>query len=228
MSSVVVAIVSPGTEATVTGAATALAEVLGASVRREFVDPDAAVEVSIARFVALLDEPDAVAAAVSFASSSRELMWGVLAGSRKPVVVMPDNRAKPPAAVARALVPLEATTTSAAALEETLNALAGAGVDIVVLHVLDPMRAPAYWDHPGHAAEAWVTEFLARFCRHRPDVRMTVRTGAAEESIPDVARAERVDLVVLVWSQRLDPGRARIVRRTLGSVGVPVLLVPAT
>jgi hypothetical protein len=57
---------------------------------------------------------------------------------------------------------------------------------------------------------------------------MTLRSGVAEESIADVARDERVDLVALAWSRQLDPGRAKIVRSTLRHAGVPVLLVPVT
>lgn len=225
--SVVVAIHSGVTVRAVTDAATALADLLGATVRHEEFADSGDLAAATARAVALLDEPEVAAAALSFAPHNRELVWAVLARARKPVVVVPAGRSRAPAVVARALVPLEATAVSAAAIEGTLDLLAEAGVDIVVLHVLDPALAPPFWDHPGHAAAAWTTEFLARFCRRRPDVRMTVRSGDAETGIADVARDERVDLVALAWSQHLDPGRARIVRSALRSVGVPVLLVPA-
>lgn len=224
----VVAFVAPDTGPGVLGVATAMADLLGAAVRSVAFTVDGDVTAETARAVGELDDPDAVIGAMTYAPRDRELLWALLRRARKPVVVVPDLEAHGPASIARALVPLDATTESASAVAATMDILARAGVDIVVLHVLDPRRAPAFWDHPGHADAAWKDEFLARYCHHRPDVRMTLRSGVAEESIADVARDERVDLVALAWSQRLDPGRARIVRSTLRTAAVPVLLVPVT
>lgn len=223
----VVAFVAPGTEAAVVAVAGAIADLLGAEVRPIGLTADGDVTAATTRAVAELDDPDVVAAAMTYAPRERELLWALLRRARKPVVVVPEIQT-PRRAIARALVPLEATTESASAIAETMDILARAGVDIVVLHVLDPRQAPAFWDHPGHADEVWKGEFLARYCRHRPGIRMTLRSGVAEESIADVARDERVDLVALAWSRRLDPGRAKVVRSTLRNAGVPVLLVPVT
>jgi len=41
-----------------------------------------------------------------------------------------------------------------------------------------------------------------------------------------VAAAEQADMIALAWSQRLDPGRAAAVRRTILEAKVPVMLVP--
>ena len=48
----------------------------------------------------------------------------------------------------------------------------------------------------------------------------------AGERVPDVAEAEGADVIALGWSQRLDPGRARTVRRAVLDAVVPVMLVP--
>jgi hypothetical protein len=39
-----------------------------------------------------------------------------------------------------------------------------------------------------------------------------------------VAAAEQADLIALAWSQRLEPGRAAAVRRTILDAEVPVML----
>ena len=41
-----------------------------------------------------------------------------------------------------------------------------------------------------------------------------------------MAAAEQADMIALAWSQRLDPGRAAAVRRTILEAKVPVMLVP--
>jgi nucleotide-binding universal stress UspA family protein len=60
----------------------------------------------------------------------------------------------------------------------------------------------------------------------RPGARLELRSGVAGEQVVDVAMAEQVDLIALGWSQRLDAGRARTVRRTVTEASVPVMLVP--
>jgi hypothetical protein len=50
-----------------------------------------------------------------------------------------------------------------------------------------------------------------------------MRTGRAERVLEEVAEEFDVDLVVLAWSGDLAPGRARVVRASLGRF--PTLLV---
>ena len=57
-------------------------------------------------------------------------------------------------------------------------------------------------------------------------VRLELRTGVAGERVLDVAEAEGADMIALGWSQQLDPGRARTVRRAVLDAVVPVMLVP--
>jgi hypothetical protein len=82
-----------------------------------------------------------------------------------------------------------------------------------------------FWDQPAHAGHTWAQEFLARYCA-QPGARMELRSGAAAEHVLKVARAEKADMITLAWSQRLDPGRAPIVRRAIVEAAVPVMLVP--
>jgi nucleotide-binding universal stress UspA family protein len=56
--------------------------------------------------------------------------------------------------------------------------------------------------------------------------RLELRHGAAAEHVVQVADAEQADMIALAWSQRLDPGRAAAVRRTILEAEVPVMLIP--
>ena len=206
--------------------AQSLAGVLGAAVRR--LAPVAGrtpAEPEPDRVLAELAEPG-TAIAVLPTTTLAGLAWPVLRLARKPVVVVP---ATPVTArhwqLGRALIPLDGTAESAAAVAETVELLSRAGVDLLVLHVFDAGTVPRFWDHPGHADEVWQNEFLARYC-DRPGVRMQWRSGTPGEHVLDVASAEHVDLIALGWSQRLDAGHARTVRRTVEQSPVPVLLLP--
>jgi hypothetical protein len=123
------------------------------------------------------------------------------------------------------LVPLDGTPEAAAAVAQTVGLFAGAGVDVVVLHVFDASTVPRFWDQAAHARRAWEEEFMTRFCA-QPGARLELRSGAAGQQVVDVAATEGVDLITLGWSQRLDPGRAQTVRRTVLEAAVPVMLVP--
>ncbi len=144
----------------------------------------------------------------------------------KPVAVVPPDAIVPlPEEFDRILVPLNGTTTSAKAVEVVCDAYARSGVEILVLHVFDKDTTPGFWDQPHHAAEAFGAEFLARFARH-PGAKVTLRSGIPEQSVLAAALEEWVDVIALGWSQRLDPGRAGVVRQVLSEAPMPVLLVP--
>jgi hypothetical protein len=57
-------------------------------------------------------------------------------------------------------------------------------------------------------------------------VRFETRCGRCEELIPATAHELGCDLIVLGWSQNLDPGRAPVVRATLTRADTPVMLAP--
>ncbi len=221
----VVAVSTWGGERSVAGAAAAVAELLGATVRTVAVDASDA-DAAGSEVLAELAEPDTVAGVLPATEDSAS-GWSsrVLTDSPRPVVVVPAGPGAPIRAINRVLVPLDGSREASSAVAETLALLARHDVDVVVLHLFTGPTVPRFWDHQGHADEAWKTEFLARHCPH-PGIRLELRAGEPGESILDAARCERVDLIALGWSQRLDSGRALTVRHTLAAGEVPVLLLP--
>jgi hypothetical protein len=209
-------------------AGAAVSSLLRADLRR--VDPEPRLESGEAARV-VLDELAAaeVLVAVMPDGTAMEGTTGyVISRCRKPVVVIPRTLAsRPPLVIARVLLPLDGSWEAAAAIAPTAELLSDAGVDLVVLHVLVEDTVPRFWDQAAHARRSWESEFLARYCP-QPGVRLRLRTGAPGEQVVTVAEQEQVDLVVLGWSQRLDPDRAATVRRTISEIGVPVMLMPVS
>ena len=147
----------------------------------------------------------------------------VITTLRKPLVVVPPE-VRLPLRLQRALVPLDGTKTTAAALDETLELVCGSIVEVVVLHVFDETCLPRFADQPQYELDAWAGEFLARYSR--PGLRLEVRAGAPGQHVLEVAEAVDADLIVLGWAQDLSPGRAEVVREVLSRSRTPVLLVP--
>jgi nucleotide-binding universal stress UspA family protein len=144
----------------------------------------------------------------------------------KPVVVVPPH-AQPPERLARILVPLDGTTASSRALDDTIKLAHGRGLEILVLHVHSPVTVPAFSDHEPHASRAWEHEFLTRHVAIPHDrVSLLRHRGVAADDVVEVARETDADLIVLAWSQNLSPGRARVVSETLAHSEIAVLLLP--
>jgi nucleotide-binding universal stress UspA family protein len=144
----------------------------------------------------------------------------------KPVAVVPPD-AHPPEHLNRILVPLEGTSESSQALDDTVKLAHQRGPEVLVLHVHSPATVPAFADHDPHAALAWEREFLTRYIS-TPHDRVTLlrRLGVPADDVVAVARETGADLIVLTWSQDLAPGRARVVSETLAHSDIPVLLLP--
>lgn len=221
MSEVVAVIVAGAAEQPVLDVATAVASVAGAIVRRVDVTADASAD----RILTALADAPTVVGVLSTEWLARDPGWHLMQRAQKPLVLVPADGPGRHRMISRALVPLDGTPESAAAVAQTLALLSRAGVDLVILHVFDASTVPKYWNHSAHAHQAWQTEFLARFCEP-PGVRLELRSGQAGEHVLDVAAAERVDLIALGWSQHLGAGRARTVRSTVQQATVPVMLVP--
>ena len=144
----------------------------------------------------------------------------------KPVAVVPPD-AHPPEQLNRILVPLEGTSESSQALDDTVKLAHQRGPEVLVLHVHSPGTVPAFADHDPHAALAWEREFLARYVSNPHDrVTLLRRLGVPADDVVAVARETGADLIVLTWSQDLAPGRARVVSETLAHTDIPVLLLP--
>lgn len=221
----VLAGVDPHGDRRVAEVARALAEMLHGDVRRVYLTHAEHREHDVQRLLAELAAPEVTLAALPDTDRT-ELVWPLVQQTGKPVVIVPAGaRQGGEAVLSRVLLPLDGSAESAHAVAETIELLARAGVTLIVLHVFDETTVPRYWDHPEHAERIWREEFLARYC-DLPGVQLQWRSGVPAEQVVDVALHEKVDLIALGWSQHLDPGRARIVRRTVQRAHVPVLLVP--
>ncbi|WP_330178591.1 universal stress protein [Nocardia sp. NBC_01503] len=200
--------------------AATLAKVVGAHVSG--VPSDVPDE----EFVRALDDPEVVMGVVAH----NDGVWKIVRRSAVPIVLVPPTMVAAQYGIERVLVPLDGTEEASYAVAESVRLFCAAGIEIMVLHVFDSTTVPAHWDQAAHARAAWETEFLARFCApYFPGLcqTLTLRSGAVGDNIVDVA-AEQADLIVLGWSQRLEPGRAQIVRNAVATATVPVMLVPVT
>jgi Universal stress protein family len=150
----------------------------------------------------------------------------VITSVLKPVAVVPPE-ATPTPALARVLVPLEGTISTALAPRSIIALARDASIDVVVLHVHDAGSVPAFTDQPQHQAAAWRDEFLARYCPWGLDsVTLELRVGRSADQILAVADEVGADLIALGWSQDLVAGRAPVVREVLERGRTPALLIP--
>lgn len=225
--------------------AAALGDALGARVERMWVDGTGRTHVAAApgppgapgapgtaatsedvdRVAAAVDDPDCLALVVGDGQSVSGLDWDLVRVSDKPVVLVPERVRPPMHPVGRVLLPLDGSPEAAAAVSGAARLFAGAGVDLVALHVFGEAGVPRFWDQAAHAGPAWSEEFLSRNLPVGAP-RLELRCGPPGEHVIDVAEGEDIDLIGLGWSRDLTAGRARTVRETVARSGVPVLLCP--
>jgi hypothetical protein len=213
------------TEPAVTESAAVIARLIGADVREVRLTARLSPEQAAWQVIRALRRPGTITGALAGDAAARPLWRRVVQQSAKPVVLVPATARNRPPPIRRVLIPLDGTARSAAAVAATAEQLARGGAELVILHVFDAETVPKFWDQPAHAGHTWAQEFLARYCT-QPGARLELRSGAAAEHVLRVARAEKADMITLAWSQRLDPGRAPIVRRAIVEAAVPVMLVP--
>lgn len=219
----VLAVADAGDGAAVAGVASAIAEVLHANVRHLRLADGLGDDQGVKAVLAAMAEPPTLLCVLARDGAS---IWpGVIRSASKPVILVPTVPGPSRQVISRVLVPLDGTPEAARAVAETVDLFARSGVDVVVLHTFHAETAPRFWDQAAHARQSWQEEFLARHCA-LPGARLELRTGTPGEQVVDVSAAEGVDLITLGWSQDLDAGRARTVRRTLRDAAVPVMLVP--
>jgi nucleotide-binding universal stress UspA family protein len=155
-------------------------------------------------------------------STAIELITSV---PKRVVVVPPDTRL--PATIDSILVPLDASPATAAALAETIELARVADVAVIVLHVREEATLHPFSDQLHHETAAWAEEFVARYCPcPLEEVDLHLRVGVPREEVARVVDETGADLIVLGWSQQLEPGRAEVVRETLTRAQVPVMLLP--
>lgn len=236
--------------ASVLRAATALAPVFGATVEalhvRERDDPDVlgparaagvpilVIEGDPVREIVVAQADPAVAVCVIAAATDPSTLddgplnggtvRAVLERGRGPIVVVPADggEVRPPR---RALVLLDGTKESSAALVPPLRLLGAAGVELLGLHHFDHGTIPQFWQHSAYARKSTLAECVATACRH-PQLDLQLRCGDRIGTVVDAAAQDDVDLLVLHWTRDLDAPDAALLCAALRDARVPVLLVP--
>jgi hypothetical protein len=208
----VLAMLDRTSPAPVTAAARSLAALLGVGVGEcTPEDAPAALSAGLSAVVIAGCGPSAL---------SRAAMMSV------PVLVVPET-CQPAARIQRILVPLEGSDLTSAAAGPLIESAPQAGVEVIVVHAIDPLTIPGYTDQPQHEQTVWGQEFLARHCPPGVDVvHFETRVGPAEEVIAATALERGCDAIVLSWAKSTDPARAAVVRATLDRSRHPVLLLP--
>jgi len=141
----------------------------------------------------------------------------------KPLLVVPPG-ARAPTSFGRLVVPLDGTTATAAGAQGLIDLVNG-GVEVIVIHVCDEDRIPAFTDQPQHETLAFAKEFVARYA---PGTRaqLELRVGVPADEILAAAVAVDADLCVLGWAQSIEPGRAPVIKELLARSPIPLLLLP--
>jgi len=215
----------PDTAVPVAETAAVIARLTGGDVRELRLAAGLSPEHAAGRVLRALDRPGTACGVLAGGEPSRAVWSRVARQAAKPVVLVPDGLSGQPPRLRRVLLPLDGTPQSAAAVAAVAERFALGGAELVVLHVFGPDTVPMFWDQHAHAGQAWTREFLARYCAV-PGARLELRVGIAAEHVVQVAGAEDADVITLAWSQRLEPGRAPVVRRALQDAEVPVMLIP--
>ena len=156
------------------------------------------------------------------------------------IIVRPGSVSRP---LARVLVPLDGTPSTAAAIAPAgeLARLAGASLDIVMVGQLElptpvpvelgTMATPQYIDQPQHEWPAFSQEFLARFLGaighvpHGVPTRFFLRGGDPASEILLTANELESDLIALVWRGGCEGEHGRVFRRVLREANLPVLVL---
>lgn len=172
-----------------------------------------------------LRSPGASVAVMRVHSAESAACWCVIRECPTPIVLIPPQAHAHSMGINRILLPLDGTIESTNAVATAIALLRGAPIDFVALHVFAGGNVPKHWDQAAHGYDSWAHSFLARHVT-AAGASLALRTGTPGEHIVAVADQESVDLIALGWSQRLDPGRAQTVRKTILTATVPVLLTP--
>lgn len=177
-----------------------------------------------------VEAPEVVAAVLGTkaAAGDRRLLGTtarhIIERSTKPVVIVPPDFVCS-GFFRRLLIPLEGTEASTQPVLEKLFPLLAADVELIVIHVFTDSTVPAMLDHPWRDLEILGKEFLTR---HLPNQEASIelRHGPVGNQVAEACDEHGADLIVLSWSQDSTAGRARVVRQILGSVKLPILLLP--
>lgn len=142
-----------------------------------------------------------------------------------PVLVVPPD-AQVADRVRRVLVAMKGTPANARTLERAVALVAGADIEIVVVHVDSEASIPSFSDQVQHETDAYAGEFLARYVPEAPLARLELRIGVPAAEILDAADTMMPDAIAMGhWR---GGGRSEVVLEVLERSHVPVLLVATT
>lgn len=148
----------------------------------------------------------------------------VVTSQANPIVVVPPGARPLRSDRLRLLLPLDGDARTADALAELHAPLISRLGELVAVHVYGRGSAPMFVSSP-EDREVLAKEFAAR---HLPTVDEPVhlRLGTPASRILAACEEHLVDAVVVCWKQRLESGRADVVRALLEDGTVPIVLVP--
>ena len=141
-----------------------------------------------------------------------------------PVMVVPPD-ATVAERVHRVLVAMEGTPANARSLKHAVELVAGADVELVVVHVDSESSIPSFSDQVQHETDAYASEFLARYAAGAPLARLELRIGVPAEQILEAAESIRPDAIAIGHRSDPGPGHGEVVREVLERSRVPVLVV---
>ncbi len=142
-----------------------------------------------------------------------------------------------PSALRRIVVLHDAGPRATAGVEIADQVALATGAEIVVLHIpsgelpAEPgsLPGPRFADHAGEQWLEWQQEYLRRFCRCSPGVRLSleVALGPLLPSLRSKLRDLGPELVVMTWRGEARLGRARLLKSVSRSSTSPLLVLTA-
>lgn len=142
----------------------------------------------------------------------------------RPLLVVPSQYV-PSDGVERVLVALEGSPVRAKPLRRAVGVVAGADIDLTVVHVDTEDSVPAFSDSAAHETAEFAQEYLTRYWPLAPRARLALPIGAPVDEVLAVADDVKPDVLVAGWPQGAGPAHGHVVRELLRRSPYPVLLV---
>jgi nucleotide-binding universal stress UspA family protein len=172
-----------------------------------------------------------------FGSTTR----AVICGCSAPVLLIPPDRSYDEWEAKRVLFPHDGTPQSAVGIGRAFYSAYEIVAEPLVLHVSTRAKSaaspapgtfasPRYLDQWQHEIPSWTREFMERLgalARPPSPVKLQLFMAAGDPAVEILrfAREQKVDLIVLTWHGRWEPGRAQTMRKVVAESFCPVLLL---
>jgi nucleotide-binding universal stress UspA family protein len=142
----------------------------------------------------------------------------------KPVLVVPPE-AQSTGRLHRVIFAMAGTRAKARNLKIAFDLAAAADLEFVIVHVDDEDSLPSFSDQVAHETQAYADEFLARNLRGGPAARLELRVGVPADEIIALTVSLTADLLAVGWPHSRDAHRGATAREILDRSHIPVLLV---